>query len=417
MRDRHLAYFQALAEETMDLAGRHVEAWLRRLERELDNLRAAFAHARTREDRGETALRLASALGAFWAYGHIAEGVGWLNEALARGSGAPASARARALLAKAGLCVHLGDLAQMTSLGEASLALFRQTDDRLGLAWCLELLANNLFNERARALAEEVLPLFRKLGSVDGEGRALRALGTGAYRAGDYASAARSYEQAIAVSRAIDDRGEIRWCLDRLYDVSPQRALELGAQEVVRWREAGDEESLIIFLMEYGVMLVAEGDDEQARRTLEEGVQLGQRTGLIALFAYAWDFSMALLALGQAELSLGHVDRAVGRWDQAGKLARDAGVVIVSDVARFMIVSAKIAQGNLAHAAGEVLDCLRLFHKYDYRPAVVCALVQAADLACRSADARRATVLLGAAGAFSRAVEIINYNLDRFLYL
>jgi predicted ATPase len=157
-RDLHLCYFLSMVEETMDLGGTHVDAWVRRLDPEYDNLRAAFDWARARDDRGETALRLAAALRPYWARrGHIGEGMGWLEAALARGDSAPAAARARALLALATQTRAQGALTRAVSTGEVALALFRQTDDRLGLAWCLELLANNLNDARVAELAEEAL--------------------------------------------------------------------------------------------------------------------------------------------------------------------------------------------------------------------------------------------------------------------
>jgi len=65
-RRRHAAYFLTLAERAEpELTGPQQVRWLNRLEGELDNLRAALGWSL--EWDAEAGLRLASALGGFWA--------------------------------------------------------------------------------------------------------------------------------------------------------------------------------------------------------------------------------------------------------------------------------------------------------------------------------------------------------------
>jgi predicted ATPase len=99
-RERHARYYLALAEEAeRDL--REQEAWLRRLEREHANFRAALSWALDGQDgddeaRTELGLRLAAALaeGRFWnAYGPN-EGSRWLQKGLAGSGSSPTSVRA-----------------------------------------------------------------------------------------------------------------------------------------------------------------------------------------------------------------------------------------------------------------------------------------------------------------------------------
>ena len=86
VQGRHAGFFLALAEEAeSELAGTQQEVWLRRLEREHANVRAALAWAldpsdsgKSREHRTELGLRLAGALGRFWAvYGPGKDVGGW----------------------------------------------------------------------------------------------------------------------------------------------------------------------------------------------------------------------------------------------------------------------------------------------------------------------------------------------------
>jgi tetratricopeptide (TPR) repeat protein len=431
LRDRHLACCLSLAEEMTDIGGQHFEAWVGRIDREYDNLRAAFVWASTHHDRGERSLRLVAALGPYWFYrSHIGEGMDWVDNALAHSRTAPAFARARALKAKAGLYIQQGDMVQAIRLGEASLALFRQTDDRLGMAWCLELLVNNLNNARSQVLAKEALPLFRELGSRDGEARVLRGLGNAAYRSGDHVRATQFLEQTLAIAREVEDSWEISACLDSLFDANPSRALDLCAQEWARLKENGDEPHSAALLQTYGVLLLARGEYERARPVLEESVQWWQRTDSVsypgpaqapgrsasvqqerptdvALFCSSAFFN-TLTALGFAELSLDHVDQAIACLDRSHKLSRESGEILTSHDAQFLMASARIAQGNLALAADDARECLQRFHKYGYRSRVVCSLVQMADLAHLRGDMRYACRLLGVARAFGHELDATN---------
>jgi tetratricopeptide (TPR) repeat protein len=169
IRDRHLSYCLKLAEETMDFDGSHVDAWLRRINPDYDNMRAALAWACTRDDHGEQALHLAAGLRVFWHFRpRYSEALTWFDKALSLGAAASPSARARALLAQASIYVFQGNLPRALSIVQTSLNLFRTTDDQPGTAWCLEVMAHiasNLNLPTARELAEEALTLFRELRS------------------------------------------------------------------------------------------------------------------------------------------------------------------------------------------------------------------------------------------------------------
>ena len=83
-RDRHLAWYLALAEQAApQLRGPEQAQWLARLRVEHDNLRAALCWA-GEQGEGELGLRLAGSLSRFWqTQGHFSEGRGWLEAALA----------------------------------------------------------------------------------------------------------------------------------------------------------------------------------------------------------------------------------------------------------------------------------------------------------------------------------------------
>ena len=107
MRRWHPGYYLAMAEEAEPhLRGAGQRRWLKQLETEQDNLRAALEWALTTDAGDEKALRLSGALAWFWSdRGYTSEGRRWLDRALATGTGSE-PARLKALCG-AGWLAHV----------------------------------------------------------------------------------------------------------------------------------------------------------------------------------------------------------------------------------------------------------------------------------------------------------------------
>jgi predicted ATPase len=169
MRRAHAVYYLALAEEAEpELRGPQQVTWLEQLEREHDNLRATLRWAVEQEEAGqriEMALRLGSALCRFWQVrSHLSEGRRWLEKALA--SEVMPLVRAKALYAAGMLAFDQGDHDQATRQCEESLALFRELNDRRGMAVSLSVLGYAAHRRGANAtpLLEESLTIGRAVG-------------------------------------------------------------------------------------------------------------------------------------------------------------------------------------------------------------------------------------------------------------
>src|SRR5439155_6158029 len=109
VRERHAAYYQALAEEARALRGDDEKASLDRLELEHDNLRAALDWLRTHAPA--RFVHLCGLLGWFFhLHSHFLEGRGYLVDALALAR-ARNEERARVLSALGELAAWSGDLA------------------------------------------------------------------------------------------------------------------------------------------------------------------------------------------------------------------------------------------------------------------------------------------------------------------
>jgi predicted ATPase len=188
--DRHLAYWVQFAELVDEkLKGRDEVEWQSRMAIEQDNLRAALDWGLTRNP--DSALRIAGAANLFWtASGYSAEGFRWTQNALEQVDKSPLSsgtspeqrliARARALRGLTRLYLSLGDNAKAKQAAEESVALFRQSQDRRGLAFALVVLAYPLeflgLRPQAEAALHESYSIAQAEGDVYGICRSLNRL-------------------------------------------------------------------------------------------------------------------------------------------------------------------------------------------------------------------------------------------------
>jgi predicted ATPase/DNA-binding CsgD family transcriptional regulator len=139
VRARHRDYYTALALRLDDHAQSRKKELLEQAEREMDNLRAAFAWSRDTSDAGR-ALQIASALQPIWVTrGWIGEGLSWLDAALADAQRsdceiAPA-VWARALADRAWIDAAIGT--GRADEAEQAVAMARELDDPALLARAL----------------------------------------------------------------------------------------------------------------------------------------------------------------------------------------------------------------------------------------------------------------------------------------
>jgi non-specific serine/threonine protein kinase len=139
-RRRHADLYLALAEAADPrLLRSGLGEWFDRLERNLDNLRAALEWSRAAPERHELGLRLAGVLFRFWdGRGSVSEGRRWLAELLAAPHPAsPTLGRARALFAAAWLAAMQESTEAASTLPAESVAAWRALGDRPGLSWAL----------------------------------------------------------------------------------------------------------------------------------------------------------------------------------------------------------------------------------------------------------------------------------------
>ena len=291
---------------------------------------------------------------------------------------------------------------------------------RRGLAECLEVLANNAYDDHVQAYAEEALTLARELGSVDGESRALRALAVAALRAGEHSKAVNYLAQALQMAG-----WDILVCLELLYQADPKRALAWCAGERARFSSTTDTRFAANVMEAYGLMLLMEGDAAQARFMLEQAVHVCEQVGkrqpldlrrivqslpldistpeIVGWISVVNNYSFCFLGLGLAELFLGNFTYAEARLKSAGVSAQQAGVIWLDAIAQMLQTHAKALGGGLAGSLlSEAHEHLDRFERIGEPLGITCAMIQFAGLMSQTGDADRmrfASQLLGAVSA------------------
>ena len=207
---RHCEHFFALAKSTnRGMQGSEQASWVRRMETEFDNTRAALALALGGGVDVFIAVKIAVAMQGFWTLrGYLSEGRAAVRAALALPAvQASPLAQAHALYVGAALAASQSDYAEAEDMLQTCLALRRQLGNSADVAATLSTLALARFGrgDTAGALTgeQEALPLFRECGHRVGEAVALLHLGQFFNRLDD-GNAARSHLQAgLGLARQI----------------------------------------------------------------------------------------------------------------------------------------------------------------------------------------------------------------------
>jgi predicted ATPase/DNA-binding XRE family transcriptional regulator len=299
-------------------------AWLDRLDREHDNLRAALRWARD-TGRLELALDMAGRLWRFWgARGHWSEGLQWLDDLLAAPGDVPAAVRARALNA-AGNLTYAGDFTSAVARYEACLELYRELGDQVGVARTLNNLGNTARTQReyaaALAMYEEALDLVQAFGDEHSAGNCLDNLALVATELRQLDRAGAWAERAVALRARLGDgtglaRSLLTLGMVRLRAGDPAAATALFEDGMARARGLGDEGTVGIAFHRLGEAALATGARDVAGDAYAEGLAISRRLAaprlagvcLVGLAEVAW-------ARGELELAARWCGAAAAVWE------------------------------------------------------------------------------------------------------
>ena len=209
----HRDYFLNLAEEAnRKLTGPEQVPWLQRLEDEHDNLRAVLDFCLDAPDGAQIGLQLAGVLQRFWMiHGHLSEGRERLSAMLARPeSQGHTQARSKALNGVGSLAWMQGDYAAARSRYEECLTLYRELEDKQGVAVSLGNLGLIALDQSdysvAHVLFEESLTLRRELGDKQGIAISSGNLGLVAVKQNDYSAAHGYVQECLTLNRELGDK-------------------------------------------------------------------------------------------------------------------------------------------------------------------------------------------------------------------
>ncbi len=308
----HADYYLALAEEAEPhLKGAQQLPWLRRLDREQENLRAALGWLIAHEEVEQT-LRFCGALWWFWQMrGYWSEGRRWLKAVLTlTGTAERTAMRAKALSAAGGLATTQGDEAEARLLLSESVTLFRELADDRGLVLPLATLGELMIRQgdptTGALLMQESISLCRKLGCTWELSRVLLMLAYIAWLQGDLAQELALAQESLLLARELGDKHLIAYALNNLgYAAWLQgdlvRATALAEEGLLLARELDDKALITLALETLGSIVLSQGDLERAIACFTEGLSVAQELG--NQMYIAWYFmGLARVAVKQNQL-------------------------------------------------------------------------------------------------------------------
>lgn len=292
------AYYLSLAEQAeLQYAGPEQAAWLQRLEKEHENIRAvlqwSLEYGHTHHDM-TLALQLGTTLRNFWVIrGPFREGRVFLERALETREGVEVSILARALFAAENLAFVQGDFHTAEKFGQESLKLFRELNDRPGMAFALYGLAWLAKDDITIdiALTREALALFQEIGNSEFVAWSIYTLAYLDCLRGEYSSAFSLIEESLALhSEMGNTRGIAHSLLTRvqlhIFSKGNLAIADSCLDECLPLLKALDDQDGLAYAgLLRGQLALLRGDISQARVLIEESLtrykKMGSQQGIV----------------------------------------------------------------------------------------------------------------------------------------
>ncbi|KAB2582114.1 protein kinase [Rhodococcus erythropolis] len=390
LRRRHRDWWKSVAlEAEADWIGPRQIEWMNMIVREQSNLREALDFCVY--DNPEVGMRITSALLAFWlSQGAITEGRHWLSRFYELTPDEPTVERVKAIYASSLIAAVQNDLLAASDLVSAGQTLADQSSDTLLHAHIAQAIGNlalfngnldvarshlakavrefadrkilhfevmnlatigvtlELLNETDQAIEcyERVLSITEAHGEIMFRSYALWALGIAVWRKSDRDRAVRLLQQSLRLGRSVNDRMNIRLCLQALAWISAddkdtrRAAVLLGASEEMS-RSVGS--SRLIFP---GLLVFQKACEHEISNSLGERSFLAARhKGAGMGFNAAIDY--ALGEITKATRAASPSTRPTKREREVAKLVSQG--LTNKEIAAHLVISPRTAQGHVEH--------------------------------------------------------------------
>lgn len=293
---RHAEWFTALVERARPafFSGPVQPAWVARLARDDDNLRAALRWANDDPRGADAELTLVSGLWRFWEVrGELTEGSAWLARALARVGGEVSPRRASALTGAGVLAAQRGDYDAAAAFHDASLLLHRELGNPMGVAAACSNSASVAAERgdlvRARQLFGEAIQLAREAGDTHSMAFSLVNLADVVARQEHAEEADSFYAESIETFRSLGDEFGTAHAMASLAQAARRRGDRATARRQYRaaleiHERTGDRRAEARLSALLGDLAAEEGDNAEAERLYQHAVAirgtLGDRVGV-----------------------------------------------------------------------------------------------------------------------------------------
>jgi predicted ATPase/transcriptional regulator with XRE-family HTH domain len=410
IRARHFDYFLAFAREAdQGLRGKDQVQWMKRLEQEHDNLRAAmdFARAAGSPRFAQAGLQLAMTLWYFWFLrGYHEERDNWV-EKFSKLPHQPRLTAEYAYLLR-NYASRESEPAKAYRLFDESLSLSHALEDELAIAEAH--LSRALYGWReedpsaARRHFEQAIAHFRQCGARWHLARALAELGEFAQvRLDDRLTARASFEESLHIARELEDARGMALALVHLGDLAIEQnkldeARDYSSEGLMIASELNDMESLSWGLDDLSIVAMCEGRFDEAERLGMDSLRLSQEWGS------TWHAVLRRHWLARVYLYRGEEEKAVALFEENRIASLESNFDGGYADSLHQLGCAALRRGDLERAKACLTESIRILHRAHFGYGLTYSLDAFAALALAQAQPERAQILLSASDAHRQLI-------------
>ena len=300
LRHSHAAYFGQQS-EVLDamIYGQESPFWLKRIDEEHDNFRAALTYGLTNENALGIAVFISAYLSWFWyRFGHFHEGREWCEQTLAAAEQVGGSLKGLALIGASLMSMWEGDLDIAARRGYESVQIFKALGDDQGLSRTYfgygVILINQGRDKEAYPNLLTAVELFDQQDISWFTGTILVHMANAALGLGEFAEATARLDQAWPVVNEYKDPWQVAFCLNNYGEVARAQGDYEKAEgyyrrteELYRQADAASDHARLMYSLAY--IALHKEQYEKAKILFHESLndfrELGNKRGIAECLA------------------------------------------------------------------------------------------------------------------------------------